>query len=295
MVSNVKAQDLLFALARDAKVNVDIQAGITGNVTINALEQTLPQLLARISRQVDMRFELDGQNLVVMPDTPYLRNYKIDYVNLTRDTTSTVSVSSQIGAGASATTQAPAASSGSGSFAKIENTSRNRFWESLIQNVKDLLQETDKVFPEGAQEKTVESAATRKSVSTLPSVRISRAEELIPRSADTETTATRVEKTISFREAASVIANIEAGVLSIRATSRQHEKVQEFLDKVMNSAKTPSADRSHYRRSSTDTELPTGYQLVSTECFRFRIEDRSKRNRSDLRTIFNATRAGLQL
>jgi len=42
---------------------------------------------------------------------------------------------------------------------------------------------------------------------------------------------------MEFREAASVIANAEAGVLTIRATSRQHEKVQEFLDQVLANAK----------------------------------------------------------
>jgi general secretion pathway protein D len=41
----------------------------------------------------------------------------------------------------------------------------------------------------------------------------------------------------TFREAASVIANPETGVLNIRATSRQHDKVQEFLDQVMTNAK----------------------------------------------------------
>jgi general secretion pathway protein D len=43
--------------------------------------------------------------------------------------------------------------------------------------------------------------------------------------------------TATFREAASVIANPETGILNIRATSRQHEKVQEFLDQVMTNAK----------------------------------------------------------
>ncbi len=55
--------DLLFALARDAKLNVDIHPGITGYVSLNAIDQTLPQLLTRIAKQVDMRFELDGPNL----------------------------------------------------------------------------------------------------------------------------------------------------------------------------------------------------------------------------------------
>ncbi len=79
VVNNVPVRDLLFALARDAKVNVDIHPGITGNVTLNAIDQTLPQLLTRISKQVDMRFELDGPNLAVMPDSPFLKHYKVDY------------------------------------------------------------------------------------------------------------------------------------------------------------------------------------------------------------------------
>jgi hypothetical protein len=70
VVKDVKVEELLFALARDAKLNVDIHPGIRGTVTLNAIDQTLPQLLNRIAKQVDMRFELDGPNLVVMPDTP---------------------------------------------------------------------------------------------------------------------------------------------------------------------------------------------------------------------------------
>jgi len=42
---------------------------------------------------------------------------------------------------------------------------------------------------------------------------------------------------MEYREAASVISNPEAGILSIRATSRQHEKIQEFLDQIMANVK----------------------------------------------------------
>ena len=96
VVKDVKVEELLFALARDAKLNVDIHPGIRGTVTLNAIDQTLPQLLNRIAKQVDMRFELDGPNLVVMPDSPYLRTYKVDYVNMSRDTTGNVAINTQI-------------------------------------------------------------------------------------------------------------------------------------------------------------------------------------------------------
>jgi general secretion pathway protein D len=96
VVNSVRVQDLLFALARDAKLNVDIHPGITGTVTLNAIDQTLPQLLGRISRQVDMRYEIDGQTLTVMRDTPYLRVYRIDYLNLARDSASQANLSTQV-------------------------------------------------------------------------------------------------------------------------------------------------------------------------------------------------------
>jgi len=53
-------------------VNIDVHSGIEGSVTLNAIDQTLPQILDRIARQVDMRWEMQGPNLAVMPDTPFL-------------------------------------------------------------------------------------------------------------------------------------------------------------------------------------------------------------------------------
>ena len=100
VVSNVPAQEILFALARDAKINLDISSGIQGNVSLNAINQTLPQILDRVSKQVDMRYELENGTLSVMPDKPFLKTYKIDFINMTRSAKSTNSTSSQITGGA---------------------------------------------------------------------------------------------------------------------------------------------------------------------------------------------------
>lgn len=249
VVNNVKVHDLLFALARDAKLNVDIHPGIAGNVTLNAIDQTLPQLLNRIAKQVDMRFELDGPNLVVMPDTPYLRNYRIDYVNMSRDTTGSVAVTTQIAsAGGSGTTGGTTPSTGASgannSLTRIENKSQNHFWETLVQNVKDILRETDKILPEGSSETVVEQASAQSTTGTgappAAGTRNAQAATSLaasPNPATLQNAGTTVVRRTTFREAASVIAHPESGVLTIRATSRQHEKIQEFLDTVLNSAK----------------------------------------------------------
>lgn len=268
VVNNVKVHDLLFALARDAKLNVDIHPGIAGNVTLNAIDQTLPQLLNRIAKQVDMRFELDGPNLVVMPDTPYLRNYRIDYVNMSRDTTGSVAVTTQIAsAGGSGTTGGTTPSTGTSgannSLTRIENKSQNHFWETLVQNVKDILRETDKILPEGSSETVVEQASAQSTTGTgappAAGTRNAQAATSLaasPNPATLQNAGTTVVRRTTFREAASVIAHPESGVLTIRATSRQHEKIQEFLDTVLNSAKRQVL----IEATIAEVELSSNYQ-----------------------------------
>ena len=246
VVNNIKVQDLLFALARDAKLNVDIYPGLSGLVTINAIDQTLPQLLTRIAKQVDMRFELDGPNLAVMPDAPYLKNYRVDYVNIVREVTGIVSTSTQISTSSLATGGGGVAGTGNTSRIQIENKSKNRFWETLERNLKELLHETDKIFPEGTTETVTEQSASQSTTGTgapAPKIAAARGSQIVPSLAGSpnptslQNTGATVVKRMTFREAASVIANPETGVINVRATSRQHERVQEFLDRVMGSAR----------------------------------------------------------
>ncbi len=229
VVNNVRVQELLFALARDAKLNVDIHAGIVGSVTLNAIDQTLQQLLTRIGKQVDMRYELDGPNLIVMPDTPYLRVYKIDYVNMQRDTTNSVGTSTQVATPGASGGGGGSSGGGAGSnqsTTSIRSTAVNHFWETLVKNVQDILHETDKVLPAPGQ-----LGAQAAAPAPAPAVPGAVA------GAAGAGTAAPAQQGASFREAASVISNPESGVLTIRATSRQHEKIQEFLDQVLTNAR----------------------------------------------------------
>ena len=246
-VRNIPVQDLLFALARDAKLNVDVHPGINGIVTINAIDQTLQQILTRISKQIDMRWELEGPNLVVMPDSPFLRNYRVDYVNMSRDVTGAVSINTQI---ASTSTSAASGSSSAGgggnnSSTSVTSTAKNNFWKSLESNLKDILRESDKILPEGSSETVIErsdqQATTGTGAQSGTSASRSSAQTTSlagsPNAASLQQQGTTVVKRTTFREAASIIVNAEAGVIVVRATSRQHEKVQEYLDLVLMNAR----------------------------------------------------------
>ena len=213
VVNNVRVQELLFALARDARLQIDIDPALTGTVTLNAVDQTLQQLLTRVARQVDMRYQLEGDTLVVMRDTPYLHVYRVDYVNLQRDAKMVAGMSMQVTGGQGSPTGG-AIGGQNNSTATINSTSENKFWVTLIDNIKAILRETDKIIPAGAAPASPAQAA--------PSATGTPAAASAP-----------VAPSATFLEAGSVIANPETGLLNIRATARQHEKIQEFLDQVL--------------------------------------------------------------
>ena len=243
VVNNVRAQDLLFALARDAKLNVDIHPGINGAVTLNAIDQTLPQLLTRIARQIDMRWELEGPTLAVMPDSPFLRTYRVDYVNMARD----VSVLSVINPQVATNGASGATAAGNASVTRIEDVAKNRFWETLERNIKDILRETDKILPEGSSETVTEhidQASTTGTGAQAATHSAGRGSHAAPTNLAASPNAVAMQqqgavvvRRATFREAAAVIVNPESGVVTVRATARQHEKIQEFLDHVMSSVR----------------------------------------------------------
>ena len=173
-VSDVSVKELLFALARDAKMNLDIHPNVSGTVTLNAVKQTLPQILSRIAEQISLRYEVIGPNLVISPDVPHVRTYKVDYLNMTRETKSTVSVATEI-ATTGGSVKGGGGNAGNKSNTEVNITSHNNFWEILEKNVAAIL---------GGGENLV-------------------------------------------------ITNPLSGVISVRATSRQHEQVQAFLDRIL--------------------------------------------------------------
>lgn len=232
VVTNLPARDILFALARDAKINIDIHAGVQGEVTLNAINQTLPQILDRISKQVDMRYELENGNLLVMPDSPFLKSYKIDYVNISREADGGVTNTAQIGGVAG----------GGSSQLTIKNSSKNRFWETLVKNITDILRETDKILPAGssetvvAQNTTTSTAGTSTQAASKKTAKDGGAESS-PDMATIEGEGTTVTRRSTFREAASVISSPEAGLITVRATGKQHAKIQDFITQIMRNAR----------------------------------------------------------
>ena len=96
IAKDVPVRDLLFSLARDADLDLDMQTDTERVITINAVDQPLPAILARVAAQSELRYQLSGNNLIVQDDSPYWFNYRVDYVNVSRRSEGEVGVATQI-------------------------------------------------------------------------------------------------------------------------------------------------------------------------------------------------------
>ena len=136
VVNQVPIRELLFSMARDADLNLDIDNNITGKITMNAIDQTLPKILERIESQSAINYILEGGTLKVRADTPYLHVYNIDYLNISRTSGGEVSISTEIGATSSGVQDSSSNSGGSNKAnSTIENKSVNEFWSTITKNI----------------------------------------------------------------------------------------------------------------------------------------------------------------
>jgi MSHA type pilus biogenesis protein MshL len=229
VVHEVPVKELLLALARDTKENIDIHPGLSGLVSLNAIDETLPSILERIAKQVNMRYKVDGRTVVVEPDAPHLKTYKVNYVNMTRDTQSTISVSGQVGTGGST-----GGESGGTSSTSVKTTSKSDFWEVLRKNVNSIL---------AASRKLDQSAAERQALAERTKAqreqRLAQAEAVARAGAS----AKDLFKEVFGEEAMAkldevdeeIVINPIAGSVTVLATERQHALVQQYLDSVQTS------------------------------------------------------------
>lgn len=240
VVNEVPVKELLFALSRDTRQNIDINPALQGLVSLNAIDETLPAILDRIARQTNLRWRQDGRVIYVSPDTPHVRTYKVNYVNVSRETDSTVSVSGQIGtvggtgggAGGGGGGGGATAGGSNSSSTTVNTKSKNDFWKTLEDNVKSILAATRaQTLSSDERAARAEGIRARREERIAQVEAVARAgqnaKDLFSSAFDDQTTAA-----IPGDVTNEVAVNAVAGTVTILATDKQHTLVQQYLDAV---------------------------------------------------------------
>ncbi len=234
VVNDVPVKDLLFSIARDTQYNIDLHPGIAGKVSLNAVQEPLPAILDRIARQANLRYEMNGRTVSIMPDSPYVKTYSVNYVNVARNTTSSVGVAAQIASTGGSVGAASGSSStgGNSSTTTVASQSNNDLWTVLADNIRTILAGTRAVT-----QSNDERAARLDAEKIARAERVSQAEAASKAGAGAASlfTAAFANQPIGDGKY-DVAVNPMAGTVSVLGTAKQQELVQQYLDRVMQSA-----------------------------------------------------------
>ncbi len=232
VVNEVPVKELLFALSRDTRQNIDVHPSIQGLVSLNAIDETFPAILERISQQVNIRYRTEGKTILVLPDSPYFRTYKVNYVNMSRDTASSIGVSGEItGTVAGGAGQQ---SSGNTSNTKVDSKASNNFWEVLRQNIEAILSAS-----KAASQSADQRAARAESERAAKEERIAQAEAVSRaggNAASLFTTAFGAGSIGPTDSRNEVVVNAVTGTVSVLGTEKQQVLIQQYLDSVGSSS-----------------------------------------------------------
>ncbi|KAB2325236.1 pilus (MSHA type) biogenesis protein MshL [Betaproteobacteria bacterium SCN1] len=241
VVNEVPVKDLLFSIARDTQYNIDLYPGISGKVSLNAVQEPLPAILDRIARQANLRYEMHGRTVSVMPDTPYVKTYTVNYVNVARSTTSSVGVAAQIAstggaglnsAGTTALGGTNASTSGNSSLTTVASQSNSDLWALLAENIRTILAGTRAVT-----QTTEERAAQIDAEKAARAERVSQTEAASKAGAGAASLfATAFASQPQIDSKYDVAVNPVAGTVTVLGTAQQHALVQQYLDRTMQSA-----------------------------------------------------------
>lgn len=129
-VVNIPMKEFLYALARDAGVQIDIHPDIQDKVSLVVKDQTLEQILKRIVQLGSVRVTHQLDRIIVEPDYPYHQRYGFDYLNIGRSIALKTHISSSL-ANHKINSSGASPQENNHSSLLLETHAEHKFWPKL--------------------------------------------------------------------------------------------------------------------------------------------------------------------
>lgn len=255
VTDDIPLKDVIIELARLADIDVEVDAGITGGVTFRAKDRPFNEVIDRLADLAGLRYRIKNNVLRVERDTPYVETYTLDMLNIDRNATGKIEVSSTGGAGGAGNssgggsggggsgggrsggggggqggggggTSTDSSGSNIGSSSNITAESKSDFWAKFEDGIKNLLQNQRPV--------SRMSSAVLAPAPTLPGAPDAAAGVTPPAAAP-------VPAPVPLPVAAPVLAsadpsfytlNRQAGTLTVYTDERRHAMIKQFIDAI---------------------------------------------------------------
>ncbi|PCK00329.1 MAG: type II and III secretion system family protein [Zetaproteobacteria bacterium] len=126
----VPLKDILYELATQAEYDLELDPNIHGSIIFTARNKPFDLVIKRICDMAGLRYKFEDSFLRVELDTPYVKNYKIDYLSFIRSNSGNVSTTVSVVSGEGTDT---------GSSYSASSESVSDFWGELELNLEQIL------------------------------------------------------------------------------------------------------------------------------------------------------------
>lgn len=197
---NAPLKDVLIELARKAEIDLALDPRIQGGIILTMRNRPLGEVIERIANLSGLRYEFHDNSLQIELDEPYFASYRVDYLDLARQATSSVETSTNVMGGDSV--------EGNASRSAVSGQSDTNFWQELEASLAQIL--------DGAR----------------PSQLLVAAAPLVDPADDGAPSDEPGADTEADQPAATFTLNRQAGIVSVFATERQHRLVGAYLEEL---------------------------------------------------------------
>ena len=138
VTDDVPLKDVFIELARLADIDIEIDPAIEGGVIFKVKDKPLGEVIERLTSIAKLRYSVTNGVLRIEKDEPFIVNYPVNFLNLTRSGTGGVSISSNVlsGSGGSSTASD---SVNTGSTSAIASSYDGDLWVSIEGGLKAII------------------------------------------------------------------------------------------------------------------------------------------------------------
>lgn len=131
---SIPIREALFELSKQADYDVELDPRIKGSVIFTARDKPLDVVIDRLCDIAGLRYKFDDNTIRIELDTPFSKNYKVDYLSFIRKNSSSMKTDVTVASGGDSS------SSGGGSNFSVSTDSTSDFWAELDTNIKQILE-----------------------------------------------------------------------------------------------------------------------------------------------------------
>jgi MSHA biogenesis protein MshL len=279
----VPLRDALFELAKEADYDLVLDPNIRGSVIFTARNKPFDKVIERIADIANLRYEFDEDSLRIQVDSPYTHIYKLDYLNIIRQSTSSISNDVSVVSGEGTDT---------GSRFETETTSESDFWAALEANISQML---DVSVGSPSMRTVQDPQITVSEPRPIPADEVATTDDGSAPQAVLQVDSLPAGNTgaaaVDDRVAYSI--NRQAGTLMVYASKKVQDKVAEYLDTIRKTMTSQVLIEAKVMEVTLNDEFAAGIDWDAFDFFGSDLQVRFRSGDEDGSGIINLARSAL--